>query len=149
LVQVVMVMVVVVMVVVVVLMVMVMVMVMVVGDGPAQHVASRESSPFGRRPRVTFTLSCNTICENIKDDILINSKYEAKPIHLGPQHVIVFSNSEPDYSKCPEDRYDVHEIKESLYQEVIAGADSMEDHRNKRKKIGACVYTGTADDIRN
>ena len=59
------------------------------------------------------------------------------------QHVIIFSNEPPDMSKWSEDRYDVNEIKPSLYQQVVAGADA------KRTKIGTGVYTGNELEIGN
>jgi hypothetical protein len=50
------------------------------------------------------------LCEAIKDDIVISTKYECHMVPLGRQHVIVFANQPPDYDKWSEDRYDVHEI---------------------------------------
>jgi len=50
------------------------------------------------------------LCESIKDDLVISTKYETQRIALGPQHVVVFSNREPDYDKWSQDRYDVHKI---------------------------------------
>lgn len=50
------------------------------------------------------------LCESIKDDLVISTKYETKRVALGPQHVIVFSNREPEYDKWSADRYDVHKI---------------------------------------
>lgn len=52
------------------------------------------------------------LCESIKDDLVIQTKYESCHRPLGDQHVIVFSNREPDYEKWSSDRYDVHEITE-------------------------------------
>ena len=50
------------------------------------------------------------LCESIKDDLVISTKYETKRVALGPQHVVVFSNREPEYDKWSQDRYDVHKI---------------------------------------
>lgn len=50
------------------------------------------------------------LCESIKDDLVISTKYETKRVPLGPQHVVVFSNREPEYDKWSQDRYDVHKI---------------------------------------
>ncbi len=51
-----------------------------------------------------------TLAEQIKDDLVINTKYESCAIPLGPQHVVVFANEPPDMTKWSEDRYDIHEI---------------------------------------
>lgn len=51
------------------------------------------------------------LCELIKDDIVISTKYETQRAVMGPQHVVVFANVEPDRTKWSEDRYSVHEIK--------------------------------------
>lgn len=51
------------------------------------------------------------LAEAIKDDMVTSTKYEPVRLRLGPQHVIVFANIEPDYTKWSEDRYDVTEIK--------------------------------------
>lgn len=53
------------------------------------------------------------LCEQIKDDLVINTKYESCAIPLGPQHVVVFANEPPDYTKWSEDRYDVTEINDT------------------------------------
>jgi hypothetical protein len=50
------------------------------------------------------------LAEAIKDDFVISTKYETCRIPLGKQHVVVFSNVEPDYTKWSEDRYDVVKI---------------------------------------
>lgn len=51
-----------------------------------------------------------TLAEQIKDDLVINTKYESCSIPLGPQHVVVFANEPPDMIKWSADRYDIHEI---------------------------------------
>lgn len=53
-----------------------------------------------------------SLCEAIKDDVVISTKYECQHVPLGKQHVIVFANKEPDYEKWSSDRYDVHQIKD-------------------------------------
>ena len=53
------------------------------------------------------------VCEAIKDDLVMSTKYESMKLYLGPQHVIVFANTPPDMTKWSADRYDVHEIKET------------------------------------
>lgn len=50
------------------------------------------------------------LAEAIKDDMVTSMKYEPVRVHLGPQHVVVFSNVEPDYTKWSEDRYQVTQI---------------------------------------
>ena len=53
------------------------------------------------------------LAESIKDDFVISTKYETQRVPLGKQHVVVFSNQEPDYEKWSEDRYDVVKIQET------------------------------------
>lgn len=60
------------------------------------------------------------MCESIKDDIVISTKYECRHIHMGPQHVVVFANEPPDMTKWSEDRYHVVEIKPVLYEQMKA-----------------------------
>ena len=48
--------------------------------------------------------------ESIKDDMVVSTKYEPVEVPLGPQHVVVFANVEPDYTKWSEDRYSVKKI---------------------------------------
>ena len=47
------------------------------------------------------------IIEQIKDGMITSSKYESSLVLCDVQHVIVFSNFEPDRSKLSEDRWDV------------------------------------------
>lgn len=54
-----------------------------------------------------------TVCESIKDDVVINTKYESCRIPMGKQHVLVFANEPPDMTKWSDDRYDKAEIDPS------------------------------------
>ncbi len=54
-----------------------------------------------------------TVCESIKDDVVINTKYESCRIPMGKQHVVVFANEPPDMKKWSEDRYDDKEIDDT------------------------------------
>ncbi len=54
-----------------------------------------------------------TLCEQIKDDLVVSTKYEPMPVPLGPQHVLVFSNQPPDLTKWSDDRYDIVEIDDT------------------------------------
>lgn len=51
------------------------------------------------------------LAEAIKDDMVISTKYETQRVPMGKQHVVVFANVEPDYTKWSEDRYYVKKIK--------------------------------------
>lgn len=51
------------------------------------------------------------LCEAIKDDCVVSTKYEPCDVPLGDQHVLVFANIKPDMTKWSEDRYDVVEIE--------------------------------------
>lgn len=50
------------------------------------------------------------LAERVKDNSVIASKYDTCRLWLRPQHVIVFANREPDYTKWSDDRYDVHDL---------------------------------------
>ena len=52
-----------------------------------------------------------TVCESIKDDVVINTKYESCRIPMGKQHVVVFANEPPNMEKWSKDRYDVKHIE--------------------------------------
>ena len=66
---------------------------------------------------ITRTISENMmnhlyeLAERVKDNTVVSTKYETQRVELSPQHVVVFANHEPDYSKWSEDRYDVREIE--------------------------------------
>lgn len=47
------------------------------------------------------------LLEQLKDGCVFDSKYESKFKTTGRNHVVVFSNAEPDYTKLIEDRWDV------------------------------------------
>lgn len=64
-------------------------------------------------PRCNQELHISYSClESIKNGMLYSGKYEGGQIYLGPVHVVVFSNQEPDYSKLSEDRWNVVKIGE-------------------------------------
>lgn len=69
-----------------------------------------------------------SICEQIKDDCLVSTKYEPCDVPLGPQHVIVFANVEPDREKWSDDRLDLNQIDQM----------ELEPHRG----IGGVAFTG-------
>lgn len=48
-----------------------------------------------------------SLAEDLKDGILVNTKYEAKTVMFEVPHVIFFANFEPDRTKWSADRYDV------------------------------------------
>lgn len=48
-----------------------------------------------------------SLAEDLKDGILVNTKYEAKTVLFQVPHVIFFANFEPDRTKWSADRYDV------------------------------------------
>ena len=75
-----------------------------------------------------------TLCESIKDDLVISTKYETCTLSLGEQHVIVFANREPDYDKWSSDRYHVVNINTTTPFNV-----------NKKTKTTKCP-NGCADD---
>lgn len=49
--------------------------------------------------------------ENIKDMFFYSGKYEGGMVCGNPPHLLVFSNEEPDYSKCSKDRWVVTKVK--------------------------------------
>ena len=73
-----------------------------------------------------------TLAESIKDDLVISTKYDSQFLRLGKQHVVVFANSEPDYSKWSEDRYDVVEIKPTMYKRMAESQSELEKPKLKR-----------------
>lgn len=48
--------------------------------------------------------------EQIKDGLLISTKYESNYRQIPSPHIIVFSNAEPDYNKLMEDRWNVKRL---------------------------------------
>lgn len=52
------------------------------------------------------------LLEMIKSGLLYSGKYEGGKIRIPNVHVVVFSNSEPDYEKWTKDRYNVIKISE-------------------------------------
>lgn len=48
--------------------------------------------------------------ESVKDGIVFSGKYESRMKTLGPCHVVVLMNEDPDRTKLSEDRYDVLEV---------------------------------------
>lgn len=61
-------------------------------------------------PRSEIQFLQYSVLEAIKDGYVQSTKYQCVPKYLGPSHVIVMCNEEPDYSKLSEDRYHVIEI---------------------------------------
>lgn len=49
--------------------------------------------------------------ESVKDGLITSSKYESSTLVFNSPHVIVFSNSEPDYEKLSSDRWKVYNIE--------------------------------------
>lgn len=58
------------------------------------------------------------LCEAIKDDCVVSTKYEPCDVPLGPQHVLVFANMKPDMEKWSQDRYDIVEIEPDAHQGI-------------------------------
>lgn len=52
------------------------------------------------------------LCEAIKDDCVVSTKYEPCDVPLLKQHVVVFANIPPDYSKWSDDRLDEVKIND-------------------------------------
>lgn len=52
------------------------------------------------------------LAERVKDNSVIASKYDTCRLWLRAQHVLVFANREPDYTKWSDDRYDVVDLGE-------------------------------------
>lgn len=76
-----------------------------------------------------------TLCEQIKDDMVINTKYESCRVPLGDQHVVVFANQPPDRTKWSEDRYVVKEIDvTSPWNPPIVGDKHRDTVANTIKK---------------
>ena len=86
------------------------------------------------------------LCESIKDDLVISTKYETCDLSLGDQHVIVFANREPSYDKWSSDRYDVININPTTPFNVnrVKGPNPN-PNPSKKTKTTKCP-NGCADD---
>lgn len=65
---------------------------------------SRTTAPVDGKDYLAGVYS---ICENLKNGVLMSTKYECMSIQFAVPHVIVFANWEPDYTKWSKDRYAV------------------------------------------
>jgi hypothetical protein len=85
------------------------------------------------------------LCEAIKDDLVISTKYETCRIPLGKQHVVVFANIAPDMSKWSDDRYDVVPIDMSSpwnpKPQTNKRKRSDDDDPNGKKRVAIDSYT--------
>ena len=77
-----------------------------------------------------------TVCENVKDDMVISTKYETKRIPMGKQHVVVFANEPPNRDKWSSDRYDEVEIDTSSPWEP----PPQPSESRKRKRPTVALY---------
>lgn len=80
------------------------------------------------------------LAESVKDDCVINTKYESCPVPLGPQHVVVFANHEPDYGKWSADRYDVTEIDSSSSAVTQTPVKKQKVPQNHSARVGGGDY---------
>lgn len=60
-----------------------------------------------------------SLCENIKDGRIFSTKYESVMKVFKPPHVVIFSNSEPDWEKWSVDRYAVYLIDDGVLEEQL------------------------------
>jgi len=65
---------------------------------------SRTSAPVDGKDYLAGVYS---ICENLKNGVVMSTKYESVSVQFAVPHVIVFANWPPDYTKWSFDRYDV------------------------------------------
>lgn len=63
-------------------------------------------------PRSYANYFTYTIIEELKNGLFFSGKYEGEMVVFNTPHVIVFSNSEPNYDELSEDRWDIHPIDE-------------------------------------
>jgi hypothetical protein len=70
---------------------------------------SRTSAPVDGKD---YLAGMYSICENLKNGVLMSTKYESMSVQFAVPHVIVFANWEPDYTKWSADRYDVTNLSE-------------------------------------
>jgi hypothetical protein len=86
-----------------------------------------------------------TVCESIKDDVVINTKYESCRIPMGKQHVVVFANEAPDKKKWSQDRYDTVPINTTSPWNPPDQSNkrkrSDDDDENPKKRVAIESYT--------
>lgn len=82
-----------------------------------------------------------SLMESIKDDLVVSTKYETQRVQLGPQHVVVFANEEPDYSKWSDDRYDVTKIPTKRMVTHLGGVPMVPPLKRHR----VCEHGAVAD----
>ena len=59
------------------------------------------------RSKKSFLDGLYSLAEDLKDGILVSTKYESRTVLFDVPHVIFFANFEPDYTKWSADRYNV------------------------------------------
>lgn len=90
-----------------------------------------------------------TCCEQIKDGLVINTKYQSRRIPLGKQHVVVFANIPPDETKWSSDRCIKKEIKEpvadalSLLSDNAPPVPKLKRAAQKEPESPGCSVCGT------
>lgn len=72
---------------------------------------SRTSAPVDGKDYLSGVYS---LCENLKDGMVMSAKYESKVVAFKVPHVFIFANWEPDYTKWSADRYNVINIGPSF-----------------------------------
>lgn len=60
--------------------------------------------------------------ENIKDMYFYSGKYEGGQVCGNPPHLMVFSNEEPDYEKCTQDRWQVHNCNKKKKETLVCSS---------------------------
>jgi hypothetical protein len=73
---------------------------------------SRTSAPVDGKDYLGGMYS---LCEHLKNGVLMSTKYESMSVQFAVPHVIIFANWEPDYTKWSPDRYDVTNLSELSY----------------------------------
>jgi len=61
-------------------------------------------------PRVNKGAISYQALEQIKNGMFFNSKYESGMVRFNSPHILIFSNTEPEYSSLSEDRWIVHPL---------------------------------------
>jgi Putative viral replication protein len=84
---------------------------------------------YDRQPIVIFDCSRTSseggmdvvynLCENIKDGRIFSTKYESVMKIFKPPHVVIFSNSEPDWEKWSVDRYAVYLVEDGHLEHQV------------------------------
>ena len=77
-------------------------------DDLAHMIETEKSIFFFNIPRGGMEFLQYTILEQLKDRLVMSPKYHSKmKVFRHPNHVVVFCNEDPDFTKMSEDRYDV------------------------------------------